>query len=407
MLRLIFILFIAFYGISVSAAPGLSPRTYNKLTSIQENIDEVELEAEGALEALTEIDETLAEMTEDLAGSPLGLALTLQTRAQLNVRLEKTTEAIAYLKRAVAIKEIEESTKNQLTMFLAQLLFTTEQYRDVVTILEPWLKDKSKEKPAGAYAMLAATYYTLNELKKGLPYIELANEVSAKPKEPWLQMAFSGNYQQADYSKALKYLDLLVFNFPDKKDYWHQKAGVLQMQERYEEAAVVKELAYKRGFIETESEFLNLGQLLASQGAAYKTAVIIEDALNSQKIEATEKLVSLLQQAWLQAKEMDKAREALTELFSITKKPDDGIRLLQFQVDGEQWESAIATGHGLLKLELTDKEQASTRLYQGMAMYRSGSVDQAISTLAKATSQKHTVQAAKAWIAYIKNLTST
>ncbi len=84
-----------------------------------------------------------------------------------------------------------------------------------------------------------------------------------------------------------------------------------------------------------------------------------------------------------------------------------GSRLLQFQVHAEQWGLAITTGDALLKLELTDKEQASTRLYQGMAMYRNGQVDKAISTLAKATSQKHTAQAAKAWIAYIKNLTAS
>ena len=386
------------------SAPSLSPRTYNKLTEIQESIDEVDDAAEGAQAALDEIDAELSEMVEELAGSPLGLALSLQTQAQLKVRMEKNLEAISILKRAVAIKDIEDNTRNQLKMFLGQMLFTTEQYRDVITVLLPWLKDMSKEKPAGAYAMLAATYYTLSDLKSGLPFIELAVELSNSPKEPWIQMAFSGNYQVKKYKRSLQYLDQLVFNFPDKKDYWHQKAGVLQMLERFDEAAAVKELAYKRGFVKTEAEFMNLGQLLAAQGAAYKVAGILENALTEKEIEPSKKLLSLNYQAWLQAKEIDRATVALFRLFEFTRDPEDGIRLMQFHVDAENWQKTIDVANAVSKLEMPRKNLANMNLYKGIALYRQGKVETAIESFKLSMSEKKTAQQAKAWITYIQTM---
>lgn len=403
-MRLLISILLSVLVLQAYSAPSLSPRTYNKLTEIQESIDEINDQEEGAREALLEIDVELSEMAGDLAGSPLGLALTLQTHAQLKVRMEDNLAAITLLKRASAIKDIDDNTRNQLTMFLAQMLFTTEQYRDVIAILEPWLKDKSKEKPAGGYAMLAATYYTLSDLPSGLPYIELAVELSKQPKEPWIQMAFSGNYQTKRYERSLVYLDSLVFNFPDKKDYWHQKAGVLQMLERYEEAAAVKALAYKRGFVKSESEFVNLGQLLASQGAAYKVGEILESALNDKILTPSDKVLNLAYQAWLQAKEIDRAIVVLSDLFEFSKKVDDGIRLMQFYVDAERWQQAVTTAEGLERLEMSDEDQASVNLFKGIALYRMGQVALAVSVLEKSKSEKKTAQQAKAWIAYIKTL---
>ena len=73
--------------------------------------------------------------------------------------------------------------------------------------------------------------------------------LSEMPKEGWLQMAFAGSYQTKQYEKAVKYVNQLVFNFPDKKDYWQQKAGIHQILEDYQLAAVTKELTYKKGFV--------------------------------------------------------------------------------------------------------------------------------------------------------------
>ncbi len=391
----------------VFAAPSLSPRTYNKLTELQESIqalDEVKTSDQADYaKQVQSLNETLVEMADDLAGSPLGLALTLQTHAQLKLKQDQTKPAIVLLQRAVTIKEVDEATQNQLRMFLAQLLFSDEQYQASVDVLLPWLSDKSDKKPAAAYAMLAAGYYSLSDLAKGLPFIEVAVKLSATPKEPWLQMAFSGNYQQKEYERALEYLNLLVFNFPNKKDYWHQKAGVLQMLERYEEAAAVKELAFKRGFIKTEAEYINLGQLLASQGAAYKVAGILAEAMQSKQVEPSEKLLRLTQQAWMQAKAMDEAKQTLAMLFELVGEVDDALRLVQLHIDAEEWAASLNVIKQLETRELNDKQLAQTYLYKGIALYRSSSsLESALAAFAQAAKQKETAQQARAWMNYIK-----
>ncbi len=398
MFRVLFCVTLMVFSI-ISHAALLSPRTYNKLNDIQLSINE-----QPSIEARVEIDEQLIELAEDLQGNALGLALTWQTHAQLMLLDEDYSKANRYLSKAIALDGLDSSTVFQLRSFYAQILFIEDRYVKVIEVLKQIMGATDFKESAAIYSLTAAAFYSLNNFNEGLPFIVKAIELSSKPKEAWLQMAFSGFYQQKNLSKALFYTNKLVLNFPDKKDYWQQKTGMHQLIEEFPDAASTKELSFKKGFVVKESDYINLGQLLASQGNAYKVAQALQEAFDEGGLEQTEKSLRLMQQAWTQAKEMDKAVASLQVLFDRFNKTNDGVRLMKFLVDDEQWQSALKVSEQLSTLKLKDKQRGEILLLTGICHYRIGQTRDAFKALSKAMAIDSSSSQAKGWISYIKQL---
>ena len=383
----------------------LSPRTFNKLNDIQESINEISPAQDKA--AIEEIETSLIELAEDLSGNALGMALTYQTHAQLKVKQEQYSQASDLLLKAIAQKELDSATQLQLTLFLAQVYLSLEKYQEISQLLEVAVANEDYKISAPVFALLAASYYYLNKFELGLPHIIKAIELSKTPKEPWLQMAFSGAYHKKDYTQALIYSNLLVFNFPDKKDYWRQKAGLHQLMENYQGAAIASDLAFKKGFIEKESEFINLSQLLATQGDPFKVANLLEKALNLEHIEENEKVLNLLQQAWMQSKEIEKGRLVLARLFESHPTPERGLRLMQLLADSEKWEQTIKVANSLYTLKLTDKQRGKVFVLNGISQFNLGQSRQALTTLSKAAAISSSSSQAKGWMSFIKQMTES
>ncbi len=395
--------FVVIFSLMLSVfahSASISPRIYNALNDIQEKINE-----EPNADTTKALNEELNELLEDLSGNNLGLALTYQTLFQLKVYEEKEKEGRSYLNKALALKDLNKDTINQIRSMLAYSHFNAGEYIPAINELKTIIKESEKVSP-NIYALLAAAYYSIEDFKTGLPYIEKACELTDTPKEAWLQMAFSGNYQLKDMNRALLYVNQLVYNYPDKKDYWQQKSALHQILEDYTKASVTKELAYKKGFMEKEGDFISLGQLLASQGEAYKVALALEEALNKQLIEKSEKILNLYFQAWLQAKEIEKARTSLAELFNLFQDKDDGYQLLQYYIDGELWSNADLLATKLLSMDLEDKQKGKVYLYHGMVKYNLGDIREALKLLGKSTAFENSSSQAKSWMNYIKQMSA-
>jgi len=396
-MRILF-LFILFAS-SISVA-SISPRTYNTLTDLQDRIA-----AQPNSETAQNINNELIELADDLQGNSLGLALTYQTHAQLMSYLDKPKEMQALLLKAVSLKDLESTTLNQIRTMLAYSYFNEDAFIKAINVLKEVIKDE-KQPSANTYALIAASYYSLGDYRSGLPFIEQACDLAKTPKEAWLQMAFSGSYQLKNYKKAGRYVDLLVFNFPENKNYWQQKAGLHQMMDELDIAAATKELSYKQGYLEKDSDFINLGQLLASQGVPFKVAQVLELAIKNGVIEVNKRTLNLLFQSWLQAKEIDKAILVLADLYQRFSDSSHGYQILQYYIDQEDWERSDRLASKLLDAQLTKSQEGKVLLYQGMAKYRLGDIRGAMLVLGKSTAFESSSSQAKSWMSYIKQMSS-
>lgn len=379
------------FSINVTwAAQTLSPRTYETLSQIQELM---------AADKLPEAANELTELLTDVQNSPLALALTLQTFAQLEVRRDNLSAAQQHLQRALQIEGLDDGSLSQLRIFSAQVYFASAEYKTCINLLLPWLKPAPQDAPAAAFALLAAAYYSQGNIKQGLPYIEEAITRNKEPKEAWLQMAFAGHYQLQQLDNALLYSDALLNNFPDKKDYWLQKSGILQMQNKINEAAAVRYAASLKGFDFSQAEVVAYAQLLGARGVPYKTALILSEADKQESL--NEKDRRLLLQAWLQARETQKAKQVLHTLFEQYAQTDDGILLLQLYVDAEEWDKVLPLAGSLFDKKLTPKQHGLILIYQGIALFRTGRVDPAIESMTAAMAFEPVKSQAKSWQQYM------
>lgn len=392
-MRLIAVFFMTLLCAPVWATQTISPRAYEALTRIQTLMAENKLN-----QAATELNE----LRKDVSSSPLALALTLQTSAQLEMQRNNLSDAQAYLQRALGIEGLENTLVNQLRTFSAQLYFAADNYAAVINGLLPWLNPRPQDAPAPAFALLAAAYYADGHFSEGLPFIEEALQRSAEIKEPWLLMAFAGHYQLQRWERAAFYAGQLISYFPQKKDYWLQKSGVLQLQGKLNEAAAVRYAASLQGIEFTEQEVLSFARLLAARGVPYKTAQVL-NALD-EKSPLEEKSRRLLLQAWLQAREREKARRVLEDLFEDFAQVDDGILLMQLQLDAQSWASVLPLAARLLDKKLSDKQHGLILMYQGIALFRSGKTAQGIESMLAATRFEEVKSQASAWQLYMQQV---
>lgn len=380
-----------------AATASISPRIYNALNELQQKISD-----QPDSEVAEEIKSDLNDLKESLKGNALGSALTLQTLSQLSDYQGDYKQSQDYLLQATKLDGLKLDTRQQLRASLGFSYFREEEYKKAIKLMHAYIEAGEKEASAGVFALLAASYYGLEEFQLGLPYIEKACLLSKKPKEHWLQMAFSGHYQNKAYAKSLSYVNQLVFYFPNKKDYWNQKAGLHQLLENYSEAALSRALTYTQKLLNKESEFINFGQLLASQGNPFVVGKALQDAVLNKTIEPTEKVLRLEYQAWLQSKEMDAALNALQTIYLNFEEAKDGITLMQFYLDKENWKGVNELAKSLLKLKVKDAEKGRVLLMNGISLHKLNQDRKALLQLSQAVSIEETSSQAKGWMNYIK-----
>lgn len=390
--------FMLFSGLSQAT---ISPRTYNALNDLQEA-----LTVADTAEQYAEIEQDLIELRAGLKGNSLGEALTLQIIAQANDAQGFQGKAVAALKVAYALKDLDINTKGQIGTSLAYMYFTQGEFDNAILILEGHIALVKKEVSPTVFALLAMSYFSIEKFSEGLPFIEKACEIMKVPNESWLANAFAANYKLNNLAQAVFYTDQLVFNFPEKPEYWNQKVGLHQSLEDYEKAALTSNMSHRQGFLDKESQLFNLGVLMASSGAPYQVAVALDAAIINRVIDRTEKIDRLLMQAWVQSKEMDKARIALKRLFIAHKKPKDGILLVNYLMDAELWADAVSITNSLIKdkADLTEKQLGAVLLMRGVSHYRNGDSEEAIINLGKASGLETAASQAKSWMNYIKQM---
>lgn len=397
-MRFYLVLIVGLLASSIVLSAGLSPRAYRQLNDLQLAVTEAKTD-----EQRIELKGKLLELKSDLAYNATGLALTLQTLAQLSYIDNDSVAAITYLNEALLITNLDKVIYLQIASYLSQILFNTGKYEETIAVLESVISKRAPEDLAFDYALLAASFYSLNKIEDGLPYIEKAITLKESPKEAWLQMAFSGNVQIKNYNSAISAVNRLIYNYPQKKEYWLQKSSVHQLRGEFDVASYTKELAYTQGHVTSDSDFINLGQLLASQGDPYKVAKLLEHEIERGQLERSEKIQRLIYSAFLEAKEIPLAIRAMMIAYESYKNKSDGLLLSQYLVENELWSEGLDVLMGLLAMRNSLQEQLGEVYFLlGVCQFRLGESKNALISFGKSTEFPRSSSKAKSWMSYVK-----
>lgn len=384
----------------------LAPSLYaeEKSTTISPWVYKQLSKAEGliAKQAYPQARQKIQKILPELDKNSYEKAITLRSLASVYALENQYQKAAKSLEQAIATKALSEEQNQEALLNLGQLYMATEQYQKAVNKLNPWLKQHPDTKETQVRILLANAYAQLKQYRKALPYIEYVIKHAKKPKESWLQLNLALHYELENYSAAAAVLRQLVAQYPDKKDYWQQLASMYQQLQQASKALTIKHLAYKKGFIKSEAELLQLFNLFLYTKQPYQAANLLNKELDRQGVKQTAAHWELLANAWTRAREYKKAINALEQASLLHEKGKLYLQLGRIHVEQELWQAAITAINKALKKGGL-KQTGEAYILLGMSYYETQQLKPAEQAFKKAQKYSKTKKSAGQWLNYIES----
>jgi len=369
----------------------ISPRLYKRLIKVEKLISN---------KSYQQAEQKLNAMLKSVEQNSYEQATVLRSLSSIYALKEQYNKAADALSRAISLNVLPKNQHQQAVLNLGQLYMALEQYSKAVQTLEPWLAE-NPDPDVQIHVLLANAYAQLKQYREALPHIKKAIARSKKPEESWYQLNLALYFELENYSPAAGILKTLIRLYPDKKPYWQQLASVYQQLKQYKKATSIRHLAYKKGFVDTENDILELANLFLYIGSPYKAAKLLKDGFQHKKIRSTSKNHETLAHAWTMAKEFDNAIIALETASKLNDKGSLSQQLGQIYVEQEKWSLAINALHKAISKGGL-KNTGNTHLLLGMSYYELKNSQQAKKSFLKAAQYSKNKKAAMQWLNYIK-----
>lgn len=380
------------HGSAYAASQTIRPIVFRVLEKAQTAIDEKKY-----AEAKSEFDK-LSKMHR----SPYEQAMTHSVYAYYHFSQDDYQGAIKSYNKVLELN-VPDSTRQTTLYSLAKLHMALEQYPKTIESLRKWMQLSKAENPE-AHIMLGQSYLQLNdqqlaliEIKKGM---QIARNEGRTIKENWYLLERAIYFQQKDYQGLERTLKELVAFYP-KTQYWLQLSAVYDQLNQAQRSLAVLETAYDKGYLQKQNELMSFASLLLQSELPYKAARVLEQALQEERIEKSSKHMTLLADAWMLAKENDKAIAVLESAVEISETGDQAFKLAQVYMEKNQWEkSEKFIDKAIQKGKL--KDEGSAWLIQGLARFNQKKLDSAVSAFNKAKKFDKQNKAADQWLDYVQ-----
>jgi tetratricopeptide (TPR) repeat protein len=185
----------------------------------------------------------------------------------------------------------------------------------------------------------------------------------------------------------------------DNAEYWKQLSGVLLEIEQEDDSLAVLALAGQHGLLKTERDLKNLASVYLLLEIPYKAGVAFERGMDDGIVERTSENYEYLSDAWISAREWDRAETALRRAAELDADGDLWKRLAQVLMEKESWEGAQEALEEALNAGVSDAGQ--THYLLGVAAYQAGDTRGAEDALRRATRDPASQQQAQQWLDHI------
>ncbi len=332
--------------------------------------------------------------------------------------------------------EVTIGLRNGAILALAQLNLAQENYQKGIQLILQWM-DEVETVTAQSWSLLGQAYFAINNYRKSMSSLEtaisLAEEEGYKPRESWYQL-LAGCISElkeeiGEKESLLRQRDIfeILVNLYPKKLYFIQLGGVYGQLGRERDYMITLKAAYQKDFLDKESEYLALAQLLLLNKNPYWAAevlvsgqqkivttvetVVDEVTKEETKIEKTgpvvrdtEKNLKTLADAWRMAQEIDKAIPILERAAKMSKDGKSYVLLGNLYLSEDKVQDAVgAIKKGLEKGKIKDLSQVYLTL--GQAHFELEEFDEAKKNfrIAARDKKKKIKTQANNWIKYTEN----
>ena len=311
---------------------------------------------------------------------------------------------------------------------LAQLHLVQENYKEGIELILQWMNEVEKV-TAQSYSLLGQAYYQTGDFRKSLSSMEtavtMAEEEGYKPRENWyvIMAASIGELKKeiGEKESLLRQIDIyeILVNLYPKKQYFIQLGGSYGQLGRERDYMITLKAAHQKDFLNKESEYLALTQLLLLNQNPYwaaqvfvsgqkKMITIVDEKTEEEKVvpvvKDTEKNLKLLADAWRMAQEIDKAIPVLEKAANMSKDGESFVLLGNLYLSEDRVEKAVeAINKGLEKGKV--KKLSQVYLTLGQAYFELEKFEDAKKyfRIAARDKDKKIKQQANNWIKYTEN----
>jgi len=377
----------------------IGERTFRRLSAIHEQLGENQYA--DALKGLKALESGNLNDYE--------LAMVNQTFGYVYAAQGKYDQAIPYFEKALQADALPNAGHFGLMYSLAQLYAGQEKHERTVELMLEYLKYQC-DPPPQAYIALGSSYASLNRYNEALPYVRKAIEKAGNDaQESWYLLELAIYFEQKDFSSASRLLTAMVAKWPDKLKYWEMLSGAFQEQQKDLDSLAALMVAYRKGLMyeapkdQVEKKILNVVRMNIFVEVPFVAGSILEKEIAAGRVEGSEKNLTLLLNAWTQAREFDRAVATIDRLAPM--KPDGELYLQKAQLLAEKsdWQGTIeAARQAIEKGSL--KKPGGAYLLIGIAANEMKDWQQALDALREARKyDESTRRQAADWIKFVED----
>ncbi len=382
-------IFIATCFVSVARAnQSLSPKAYEAIQEAQ------------TLSTQKKYKEALMGLDFLLTTSPNAYerAFILQQQAFIWSQQQNYTKATTLLKKILMLSPLPEELKNNVLFSLAQVYVADKKYKEAIKILLAHIKQKNK--PSGqVLALVAQAFALLEEYEKAIPYAKRAVASSARPDKSWLGLLAGLYITQKRYRDALTIAKRGAALYPREKIFWRQLVGLYAEFKEERNLFTSLHAMFELGLLERSDEWTRLARSYLSFNAPLQAARVLEEGFRQGLIKPTEKNYQLLGEAWLLAREAERALKPLEKAAALSARGRIWLKLGEGYMEAQAWQKAEhALEQALKKDKVSDKEEGRAWLLLGLARFRQGKREQSFAALTRAIEFDSISSEAKAWL---------
>ena len=409
-------------------ARALQASTAKKMAKVYEALEVVDDKGEPApdMETVTRILTELRNDKDELKS--YDRSVMWNAWAYVYFSSEKYTQAMDAYRKLIAEPEVTIPLRTGALLSLGQLYMVQEDYERGIQYVLQWQKEIEKV-TAQSYALLGQAYFSLEDYKKSLSSIEtaikLAEEEGYKPRENWyVIMAANISEMKSEIGekeslrRQLPIYENLVNLYP-KKLYFIQLGGVYGQLGRERDYMITLKAAHAKDFLDKESEYKALAQLLLLNKNPYwaaevlisgqkKMITIVDEETEEEKIvpvvKDTEKNLKLLADSLRMAQEIDRAIPVLEKSASMSKDGESYVLLGNLYLSEDRVNEAVASiKKGLEKGKIKNLSQVYLTL--GQAYFELQEFEEAKKNfrIAARDKKKKIKTQANNWIKYTEN----
>ena len=414
--------------IKYKKARALQTSTAKKMAKVYDAIEMVDEKGEPAADM-----ETVKSILTELLNNRENLksydrSVMWNAWAYVYMEEKKYIQAMDAYTRLINEPEVTIGLRVGALLSLAQLNMVEKNYDKGIELILQWMSEVEKV-TAQSYSLLGQAYYQTGDYNKSLSALEtavsMAEEEGYKPRENWyvILAACIGELKKdiGEKESLLRQIGIyeILVNLYPKKLYFIQLGGSYGQLGREKDYMITLKTAYQKDFLDKESEYLALSQLLLLNKNPYwaaevlvsgqkKMVTIVDDKTKEEKIvpvvKDTEKNLKLLADSWRMAQEIDKAIPVLEKAAKISKDGKSYVLLGNLYLSEDKVDKAVeAIKKGLEKGKITKLSEVYLTL--GQAYFELQKFDEAKKNfrIAARDKEKKIKTQANNWIKYTEN----